>query len=260
MSGRLYFTGDTHGDPLRFGYRNFPESRQFGEDDIMVICGDCGFVWNYEFTKCSNQDRYSLKWLNDKGYIFIMVCGNHENFNVIEQMPQVKKFNGIVRQCVYEGVVYENLFYIDKPTTLDLNGSHCLVIPKADSRDKEYREENYSWWPQEKGDITAEREFVESHMGEYFDFVITHDCCAEMDNVRRPDGCPGGLANTPREIFFDELRVKLEYGCWVHGHMHEEALIYDGCDGKPAICIYHKIFSDDDIVNITDDFRHSLIT
>ena len=241
----IYFTGDTHGDISRFSYRHFPESRDFTSEDVMIICGDAGYIWEYPDFKDAKRDKYALKWLSTKPYTFLCVCGNHENFNVIEEMPIVDKWNGKVRQCVYDGVVYSNIFYIAFPTILDINDKHMLIIPKADSHDKQFRKEDISWWKQEKGNISDEREFVYSHIDEHFDYVITHDCTALFNSYHAPYGS-GRLTDTPREIFFEELRNNLNYDYWIHGHMHNESALY-GQDFRYVLCIYHNIFTEDEI-------------
>ena len=239
----IYFTGDTHGDTTRFSYRHFPESRDFTSEDVMIICGDAGYVWEYPNSKDAKRDKYALKWLSTKPYNFLCVCGNHENFNVIEEMPIIDKWNGKVRQCVYDGVVYNNIFYVDFPTILDINDKHILIIPKADSHDKQLRKEDISWWKQEKGNISDEREFIYKHTDEHFDYIITHDCPALFNVSHAPHGSRR-LKDTPREIFFEELRNNLNYDYWIHGHMHHEFTPY-GQNSRYALCVYHYILTED---------------
>lgn len=40
----LYLTGDTHGDYRRFERK---EIRHLKQGDVLVVCGDFGFVWGY---------------------------------------------------------------------------------------------------------------------------------------------------------------------------------------------------------------------
>ena len=39
----IYITGDTHGDISCF--KN-PKLNKLGEKDILIVCGDFGFIWN----------------------------------------------------------------------------------------------------------------------------------------------------------------------------------------------------------------------
>lgn len=43
----IYITGDTHGDFLRFSMNAFPEQAEMTKEDIVIICGDFGGVWDY---------------------------------------------------------------------------------------------------------------------------------------------------------------------------------------------------------------------
>lgn len=36
----IYITGDTHGGFQRFGSKYFPQQKQMGLDDYVIICGD----------------------------------------------------------------------------------------------------------------------------------------------------------------------------------------------------------------------------
>ena len=85
----VYLTGDTHGPTSlglhsvdgfskRFNRENFPEQKEMGRDDFVIICGDFGGVWNYDSrydesksafkeVVClehgeSKEERYWLNW------------------------------------------------------------------------------------------------------------------------------------------------------------------------------------------------------
>ena len=42
----IFATGDTHGNFLRFTIELFPEQKQMGRDDYVIICGDFGGLWD----------------------------------------------------------------------------------------------------------------------------------------------------------------------------------------------------------------------
>ena len=42
---KLFITGDCHGDFNRFATRNFPQLKEMGRDDYVIITGDHGGVW-----------------------------------------------------------------------------------------------------------------------------------------------------------------------------------------------------------------------
>lgn len=75
----IYITGDIHGSPERLGVHSFYEQKEMTRDDVVIICGDFGIVW--EESGESASERYWLKWLEDKPFTTVFVCGNHENFD-----------------------------------------------------------------------------------------------------------------------------------------------------------------------------------
>ena len=72
----IYLTGDTHADFRRFDTTNFPNQKEMTKDDIVIILGDFGGIW--EDNLC---ERYWLHWLNEKPFTICFVDGNHENYD-----------------------------------------------------------------------------------------------------------------------------------------------------------------------------------
>ena len=54
----IFVTGDTHGDFRRFSARAFPERKNLGEDDCVIICGDFGGIWDG-----GEAEQRALDWL-----------------------------------------------------------------------------------------------------------------------------------------------------------------------------------------------------
>lgn len=67
-------TGDTHGEHVRF--IKVQEERKWIADDILIICGDFGYLFA--------DDLYEHKFLDKlEKQLFYTICfvdGNHENF------------------------------------------------------------------------------------------------------------------------------------------------------------------------------------
>ena len=90
----LFITGDTHGSQRahmndvdgymhRFNTDSFPEQKELTKDDYVIICGDFGGIWdsNRERVEESKQEKYGLKWLENKPFTTLFVPGNHENYD-----------------------------------------------------------------------------------------------------------------------------------------------------------------------------------
>ena len=71
-SNMVYVTGDLHGDYSRF---KRPEMKKLRAGDILLVCGDFGFIWDN-----SKQEQAVLKKLSEKKYTIAFVDGIHENY------------------------------------------------------------------------------------------------------------------------------------------------------------------------------------
>lgn len=143
------------------------------KEDVVVIMGDAGFVWDG-----SETDKYWQDFLDNKPWTTFCVLGNHENYDMIEQLPTTT-FGG---EEVYQ--VSKSVFYAKTGRIYDLCGQNCFVINGADSHDKEYRTPNVSWWAQEQ--ITEEDiDIAKANLGKYngtVDFVFSHTGGQEVCN------------------------------------------------------------------------------
>ena len=64
----IYITGDTHGDISCF--KN-PKLNKLGEKDILIVCGDFGFIWNPQ----DKNERKNLEYLKKRKYTICFVDG-----------------------------------------------------------------------------------------------------------------------------------------------------------------------------------------
>lgn len=96
----IYITGDTHGDFQRFGSKYFPQQKEMSRGDYVVIAGDFGGLWDG-----SQKDQYWLDWLNKKPFTTLFVDGNHENFDLLNTLPE-KEWNGGRVHVVREHVLH----------------------------------------------------------------------------------------------------------------------------------------------------------
>ena len=85
-------TGDVHGGAeygsSRFSSKSWPDGRTLSRDDVVVVAGDFGFVWDG-----SNTDRYWLDWFESKPWTTCFVDGNHENHRMLAELPETE-WNG----------------------------------------------------------------------------------------------------------------------------------------------------------------------
>lgn len=91
----IFVTGDTHAnlDIGKLSTRRFPEQKELTKEDFLIVCGDFGLVWDG-----SAREIYWQDWLSDKNFTTLWIDGNHENFDILYELPLTEKFDGKVRE------------------------------------------------------------------------------------------------------------------------------------------------------------------
>lgn len=254
----LMITGDIHGDPIsRFSYKIHPSLRDTSRKDYMVILGDWGIVFNDQYKK---DAIYKLNWLNGRKFTTVALLGNHDNWDWALSLPKIETEIGEVRQCVYDGKIYDNIYIVADPCVLNIDGAKCLCIPGAESHDcaeqamdsagewhsklrildpqdpdfkaqkrnckankQFYRVKGQSWWPQEAIDTETAGDIVKliADNEVFIDFVFTHDYPAySLDFIQRQ--LPSSIKEMPTkgQKFLNRIVDTVNFDAWFHGHMH----------------------------------------
>lgn len=176
---RLFVTGDTHQyvDIEKLSASAFKTGKILTKEDIVVIMGDAGFVWNYG-PDAMGAEKWWREWITKKPWTTFCVLGNHEAYPLIEQFPIVDFYGAPAYK------ITDSLYYAVTGSVYNLCGQNCFVINGADSHDKEYRTPNVSWWAQEQ--ITEEDiDIAKANLGKYngtVDFVFSHTGGQEVCN------------------------------------------------------------------------------
>ena len=206
----ICITGDTHipVDIAKLSTKRFPQQKSMTAADFLIICGDFGGVWDN-----SGEQRYWLRWLNDKNFTTLFVDGNHENFDLLGTYPEESFRGGRVHR------VGEKILHLMRGQVYDLDGMRIFTFGGAQSHDREFRKEGKNWW---KAELPTEDEIAEARqnldrVGWQVDLVVTH--CAPSSIQRMMDVPYGENVLTD---FFDELRARLTYEKWYFGHYHRD--------------------------------------
>lgn len=236
----IFITGDTHADFSRFCTENFPEQKEMTKEDVVIILGDFGGVWNY--LEENNSEKYWLNWLNSKPFTTVFICGNHENYDRLLQYPE-KTWNG--------GRVHEirpSVMHLMRGEIFNIQGISFFAFGGASSHDitdgvldpikdkkkikewscdpfKLFRVNGRSWWKEE---LPSEEEMqnglfnLEQHNTKV-DMIITHTPPASIIAL-----LGSGLYN--QDIltkYLENIRISTEYKKWFFGHMHINKAIND---------------------------------
>lgn len=248
----LFCSGDTHGKVIeRFSYRQNPALRQLTADDVIFQLGDFGQPFGINSYK---EAKNVFEFLNNKPWITIVIGGNHDDYDYWQSCPQVELFNGKVRQAVINDEFF-SIFFVDEITIFNIDNYHILAIPGAESHDTDiildpndkyfkqqkrnarklnyfFRIKGQSWWPQEQMNVQKNAEFMEYHMNEHFDFILTHDAPALINSWFKRSGTLARYNSTAGQLFLEELRKNLDFDVWIHSHFHFDHTWPDKYDNR----------------------------
>ena len=225
MERNIYVIGDIHGDFNLLKARFYMELNEENSQkrDVLFVAGDAGFINSYEGS-ASKEKRKSI--LNRLPFIIIVVLGNHENYDIIESLPETTIFNG---RCYKEEGV--NAYYAKNGQIFDIDGTKIFTFNGGLSVDKKARlelEKQYNrkfYWPQE----IKEEDFEEAY-NNYFnhqvDYVITHDVPLSIfkqimpfvSNSNKNEECA-------LQPFFQRIYAIDKFKHWYAGHYHPNFLL-----------------------------------
>lgn len=237
MAGRIFVTGDCHGELMKFNTKNFPIQKELDEDDYVIVCGDFGVIWDQVISK---RESHDLEWLNQKKYKTLFVCGNHENFDRLYAYP-VEEWNGGLVHKISEKVYYlmrgqvfnlagKKIFTFGGAESHDTSGGVLEITDKNKMKelDKEwipYRVNHYSWWKEE---LASEEEMVTGienlkKNGNKVDYIITH-CAASSTQIEMwCDRLFKSLYKSNSQTdYLDYIKSNVEFKEWYFGHYHKD--------------------------------------
>lgn len=217
----FYFTGDLHANERNEMNTIIIYERQhpFTKDDVLFICGDFGFIWNYEahtargrfvMNKMKEHSRLCLDYFENAPWTTCFVDGNHECFPKLYEYPQMTWCGGrvhVIRHHVYH-LMRGEMFTIQDKTFFAMGG--------AQSTDRAIRVEGESWWKEEmpnKEEYAHARATLENVT--HIDYILTHCAPTHLEKQyfhRRRNK----LTN-----FLEEISQNIGFNHWYFGHYHE---------------------------------------
>ena len=222
---KIYVTGDTHipHDIHKLNSHNFPEGKSLTKDDVVIILGDFGLLWNNIPDK---EELWWTNWLNSQPWTTLFVDGNHENFYRLNQLPQRQLFGGTV------GEVSPSIFHLKRGELYTIANRSFFTFGGAMSVDKEHRVEHLSWWPEEVPSY-AEMSYGLTQLRTKPDFILTHTCPASLISGFLHDYIK---CNDPTSKYLEQIwHNHPDFEHWYFGHMHVDTT------WRNFTCCYNKI-------------------
>lgn len=247
----VYITGDTHGSWInRLCSYTFPEGRDMNKNDYVIILGDFG-IWDN-----SNSEKYALDWLNNKPFTTVFISGNHDNYDILDNLP-VEEWHGGKVNYIRDSVIHlmrGQVFNIEDKSFFTFGGalSHDISDGILDMNDPDFKEkkkkldmnpyslyriDHKTWWSRE---LPSENEMLEGvknlkiHNNKV-DYILTHSPYTSILSVM--DGNSGLYKSDVLSDYLQNIKQTVDYKHWLFGHMHvNENYYFDR-----STCIYEQI-------------------
>lgn len=206
----IYVTGDTHGTH-DFAKLLDNKYKKLTKNDFMIICGDCGAVFDRDSSRVINLYEYLP-------YTVLFVDGNHENFDMLNSYP-IEIWN-----CGKVHKISNSVYHLMLGQVYCLDGIKFFCFGGALSFDKSRRIRGKTWW---EAELPTKEDYYEAvnnlkTFKNQVDFVITHDCpLSWMGGVKdSPKLIHEGYIQSSSNIFLEEIASNLHFRHWFFGHYH----------------------------------------
>lgn len=256
----IYITGDIHARPeKRFSTDMFPQGKYLTKEDYVIVLGDFGLIWDYKGENAN--EKYWLKWLDEKPWTTLFIDGNHENFDRLNAYPYEEWHGGLVHK------IRPSVIHLMRGEVYDICGKRFLALGGAKSHDIEhgivdpadyenrnelraacrsleekhggwqfamYRIKGESWWEQEVPNAADRHNAIYNLSFVYnkVDYVLSHDAPAS-DVILLGQGY---YEPDEYSYWLEQLRSSIVYDKWFFGHYHQNKMI-----NTKEMCLYDKI-------------------
>ena len=209
----IYITGDTHGERARL--QPAPGKDDWTADDVLIVCGDFGFIFDDNAEENSFLDE-----TEKRPFTLCFVDGNHENFAAIGRYP-VEEWNGGKAHRIRN-----NVFHLMRGQFFTIQGYSFFTFGGGYSIDRYMRRKNVSYWDEELPSDAEYKEAIAALRAHDMkaDYILTHTAPKEMALRMgyNPDPHEWQL-----EGFLEWIMYEAEYKHWYCGHWHQDMEMSD---------------------------------
>lgn len=248
----IYITGDTHNDidasnvaTKNIRYCCKAQGADYKDITNLIVLGDFGLPW-YDCPVNENGiaplnkiDAHLLKWYKEKPFTILAVMGNHDNYDMIQKLPEVEMFGSTVLK------VSRNIFYLRRGEAYTIEGKSFLVLGGARSVDVAYRIPHRSWWEQETWTEDEKKSLFAmlEKQGTSFDYVLSHTGPSAgiicVDPSFASGEKQGKLQEDATVSLNDRVDQIVSYKKWFFGHWHSD-WGYENLAQARHVPLYHR--------------------
>ena len=220
----VYITGDTHGDISWF--KN-PKVKKLGEKDILIICGDFGFLWNPK----SEAEKKNLEILKSKKYTICFLDGAHENFDMLDAYTPYRWKGGNAHK------IANNIFHLMRGEIFTLDNKTFFVMGGGESDDRDMREPGVSWWEEEMPNAeeikNAEDNLKDANYN--VNYILSYEAPAVAKDFLKLH-LKEAAKISPLNTYLQELTKNVDYYHWYFGSLHTDLQI-----SKKMTAVFNEI-------------------
>lgn len=202
----IYVTGDLHGD---FERLNTSELKKLKSRDVLVVCGDFGFVWDG-----SKEEQKILRKIGKHRYDTVFVEGCNDNYNLLKEYPVVAYKGGKARK------ISGNLYQLLRGEIYDIDKKFLFAFGGGDSKDKglDFSDETKAFWKEEQpSDEEIQNAFsnLTAHRNK-IDVIVTHDAPGSIKQFIYIDDSEISTIHK----FLNEVVKRSNFNHWYFGKYH----------------------------------------
>ena len=162
--------------------------------------------------------------------------GNHENWDLIEQLPQEKHYGAPMYR--YDGDS-GNIWFMKRGAFYDINGTRIFTYGGATSVDKDLRVPGVSWWEHENPSVEELKDIdkIISIIREYgVDYILTHTAPREVCRIVLNSVFGGTLTPCITADVLQKIYENIDdnFIHWYFGHWHAD------WRGGKFTCLYNE--------------------
>lgn len=228
----IFLTGDTHSEVFRriVKLRKRFEQEILTSDNIyLIILGDCGLVWDSKYMKTVNYIERYIEQYFPKLKI-LSVLGNHENYNLIYELPKVKMFGNDLFK------VSDSIYFFENGYKYTIEDNAFAIFGGAFSIDRSRRKLDKTYWLKEIPSYEMECKLVETLDDNQIDYLLTHTTSFEQikafDKYPFTDKVDDAVAH-----FLWAIKDNYDFKHHYFGHFHMNKTV----DELKSTCLFDEI-------------------
>lgn len=212
----IYLSGDIHGGYEIQKVTDFFDTEilqmKLSEEDYLIILGDAGIFWDG-----GAKDQYVREQLEELPVTILWLDGNHENFDLIKEIPS-SYWNGGRVQFTGKKIIHlmrGNVYEIGRKTFFVMGGGFSI--------DKRYRVEKVSWWEEEMPSGEEYQRGINrlKEYGNHVDYILTHTAPRSIAEKLVDNILPG---EEMLQNYLENVANRTTFRKWYFGHWHMDVV------------------------------------